>query len=228
MQTLYFHPVVSSFYILLFFPRLISAVAYSMLPYFHTWCGLSANLGCRSEMCCMRLAENTGRKKSLNICNLRPIAQLCQSISSQLRHVSTMRKNFLNSNISSTPPHNMANFWTTNGWDQFGCLGHPSKFQQVSLLGRVTARHSSSRHQPNCGVTALNRGHHLYSARRPSRWALTHIPAICALTMIHRRQKGHLACSIDPGSIDCQRFSPGTGGGPRGNRWLSFTWKNSR
>jgi len=34
------------------------------LPYFHTWCGLSANLGCRSEMCCTRLAENTGRKNS--------------------------------------------------------------------------------------------------------------------------------------------------------------------
>jgi len=23
----------------------------------HTWCGLSANLGCRSETCCTRLAE---------------------------------------------------------------------------------------------------------------------------------------------------------------------------
>jgi len=34
------------------------------LPYFHTWCGLSANLECMSEMCCTRLAENTGRKKS--------------------------------------------------------------------------------------------------------------------------------------------------------------------
>ena len=34
------------------------------LPYFHTWCGLSANLECRSETCCTRLAENTGRKKS--------------------------------------------------------------------------------------------------------------------------------------------------------------------
>jgi len=27
------------------------------------WCGLSANLECMSEMCCRRLAENTGRKK---------------------------------------------------------------------------------------------------------------------------------------------------------------------
>jgi len=34
------------------------------LPYFHTWCGLSANLECRSETCRARLAENTGRKKA--------------------------------------------------------------------------------------------------------------------------------------------------------------------
>ena len=33
----------------------------------HTWCGLSANLECRSETCCTRLAENTGRKKSPKI-----------------------------------------------------------------------------------------------------------------------------------------------------------------
>ena len=33
------------------------------LPYFHTWCGPSADLECRSEMCCMRLAGNTGTQK---------------------------------------------------------------------------------------------------------------------------------------------------------------------
>ena len=47
-----------------FFPRLISAVTDWILAYFHTWCGLSANLRCRSETFCTRLAENTGRKKS--------------------------------------------------------------------------------------------------------------------------------------------------------------------
>jgi len=52
-------------------------------------------------------------------------------------------------------------------------LGHPNKFQWVSRLGSVTARHSSNGHQPNFAV--LNRGRHLYSAERPSRWALTHI-----------------------------------------------------
>jgi len=34
------------------------------LPYFYTWCGLSANLECRSEMFCTQLAGNKERKKS--------------------------------------------------------------------------------------------------------------------------------------------------------------------
>ena len=54
------------------------------LPYFHTWFGPSANLGCRSETCCMRLAGNAGRKKSPKIRHLRTIAQICSAISSQL------------------------------------------------------------------------------------------------------------------------------------------------
>ena len=80
------------------------------LPYFHTWCGLSANLGCRSETCCMRLAENTGCKKSPKIRNLGTIAQLCRAISLQLRHASTIGKNWLKSNISPTCPYSMVNF----------------------------------------------------------------------------------------------------------------------
>ena len=56
-----------SFFFLLFFPRLISAVGDGCLPYFGTWCGPSANLECRSEMRCTRLAANTGRKKSPKI-----------------------------------------------------------------------------------------------------------------------------------------------------------------
>ena len=56
------------------------------LPYFHTWCGLSTNLVCMSEMCCMLLAENTGRKDH----HFGTIAQLCRAVSLQLRHVSTI------------------------------------------------------------------------------------------------------------------------------------------
>ena len=61
----------------------------------------------------------------------------------------------------------------TSGWDRFVSLGHLSKFQRVWRLGSVIARHSSSGRQPN--FAALNRGRHLYSAGRPSRWALAHI-----------------------------------------------------
>jgi len=61
----------------------------------------------------------------------------------------------------------------TNGWDLLVSLGHHCKFQRVSRLGSVTARHSSSGHQSN--FVALNRGRHLYSEGRPSRWALAHI-----------------------------------------------------
>jgi len=61
----------------------------------------------------------------------------------------------------------------TSGWDRSGSLGHPCKFRQVSRLGSITPRHSSSGHQPN--FAALNRGCLIYSAGRPSHWALTHI-----------------------------------------------------
>jgi len=67
---------------------------------------LSANLECRSEVCCTRLAENTRREKSPKNRHLHTIAQLCRAISLQLRHISTIGKNLLN-NISSTCPHNM-------------------------------------------------------------------------------------------------------------------------
>jgi len=42
-----------------------------------------------------------------------------------------------------------------------------------SPIGSVTARHSSSGREPN--FAALSTGRHLYSAGRPSRWALAHI-----------------------------------------------------
>jgi len=98
--------------------------------------------------------------------------QLCQAMSSQLRHLSTIGKKLLNINTSSTCPHNMANFGPLTA--EIGLpVGHPCQFQGVLRLGSVTARHSSSGRQPN--FAALNRGRHLYSAGRRSRWALAHI-----------------------------------------------------
>jgi len=61
-----------------------------VISYFHTWCALSANLECRSELCCTRLAENTGTqkfaKKSPSVHH--------HTICLQLRHVLTIGKNF--------------------------------------------------------------------------------------------------------------------------------------
>ena len=42
--------------------------------------------------------------------HLHTIAQLCWAVSSQLKYVLTTGKKLLNSNISSTCPHNMVNF----------------------------------------------------------------------------------------------------------------------
>jgi len=85
---LYFTPVIMATYrnglAILFYPCafffLLFFLAYSQpsqigcLPYFHTWCGPSANLECRSEMCCTRLDEDTQHKKSPKIHYLHTIA----------------------------------------------------------------------------------------------------------------------------------------------------------
>ena len=64
-------------------------------------------------------------------------------------------------------PHVLAIWWTwpTSGWDPLASLGHPNKFQRVSHLGSVTARHSSSgRHQTlrrwTEGATCIRQGGH--------------------------------------------------------------------
>ena len=101
------------------------------------------------------------------------IAQLCQAISPKLTRISTIGKNLLNSIVSPTCHHNMVNFGPL---DPLASLGHRSTFQLASRLGSVTARHSSSGRQPN--FAAFNRGRHLYSVGRPSRWALAHISSI--------------------------------------------------
>jgi len=107
-----------------------SQIAY--LPYFHTWCGLSANLECRSEMCCTRLAENTGRKNHAKSRHLLTITQLYRAISSQLKHISTIRKKLIDQQYLLHKVSQYGEHRPTNGWDRCGSLGHSSKFQRVS------------------------------------------------------------------------------------------------
>jgi len=79
------------------------------------------------------------------------------------------RKNLLNSNVSPTCGYNYGELRPTSRWDLLASLGHPSKFQRVSCLGRITGVVGISQ------FAALNRGCHLHSAGRPLRWALAHI-----------------------------------------------------
>ena len=135
---IYLHAVVCSlFFFLLFFLVLSQPPQIGCLPYFHTWCVLSANLRCRSETCCTRLAENTGRKKVAKNRHLGTIAQLCRAISSQLRHVSTIGKNLLSSNMSSTCPSNMVNFGLLVAEISWPVCGTPANFNWFCILAAL-------------------------------------------------------------------------------------------
>ena len=136
------------FFFLLFFLAYSKQSEIGCLPYFHSWCGLSANLECRSELCCTRLAENTGHKNYAKNHHLCTITQRCWAISLQPRHVSTIEKKLVKQQYLLHMSWQYGEL-PTNGWDWLASLGHRSKFQGVSSLGFVTAPTSLNRGQPN-------------------------------------------------------------------------------
>jgi len=94
------------------------------------------------------------------------IAQLCQAVPSQLRHVSTIGKNLLNIDTSSTRPHNLVNFGLLMAevcWRVWGTTGNFNGFRVLAALLHGTLVVGVSQ------TAALNRGRHLYLAGRPSR-----------------------------------------------------------
>ena len=75
--------------------------------------------------------------------HLRTITQLCRAMSSQLRHVSTIGKNLLNSSISSKCPRNMVNFGPLTheiGWRFWGTPANVNGFR--FLASSLQRRHS--------------------------------------------------------------------------------------
>jgi len=153
---------------LLFFLAYSQLLQIGCLLYFHTWCGLSANLGCRSATCFTRLPENTGRKKSPKIS---PSVQHCTTLSSyiftSMACIANPKKKLFKKQYLPHVSLQYGELRPTSSCNRLASLGHPSKFQRVSHLGSVTARHSSSGRQPNFAV--LNRwptcirqgGHHV-------------------------------------------------------------------
>ena len=124
----------------LFFPRLISAVADWMSTYFYTRCGPSANLECRSEMCCTRLTGNAARKKSPKIGHLGTIAQLCRVIIFATKaRIDNRIKSLLHSNICSTCPHNMVNVGPLTATAEicWQVCGTPANFSGFRVLAAL-------------------------------------------------------------------------------------------
>jgi len=110
----FFHSKCLTFVLLsfffLFFPRLISAAAdWISAILLHMVC-LSANLRCRSETCCTRLAESTGHKSRQKSPSGHHRTTLSGYIFATKAHIDNRKKNLLSSNMSSTCPHNMVNF----------------------------------------------------------------------------------------------------------------------
>ena len=69
--------------------------------------------------------------------HLRTIAQFCRAMSSQLRHLSTIGKNVVNSNMSSTCLHNMANFGPLTAeicWQVWGTPANLNGFRVLPSL----------------------------------------------------------------------------------------------
>jgi len=187
-------------------------------------------------MCCTRLAGNTGRK---NYAKNRH-----RAVSSQLRHISTVGKNLLRSDMFSRCSHNMVNFgplaaeigpvvWGTranfNGFRVLAALLHGTPVVGVSQTLRRWAEGVISIQQGGhhvgywptfyltiaigqtiifCPVVSVclsvvylsiyrsiylffsspNLSRYLYSAGRPSRWALAHISSTLFLTSVYLRK----------------------------------------
>jgi len=83
-----------------------------------------------------RLAGNTGRKNR----HMGTITQLCRAESAQLRHVLTIGNNLLNSNTSSTCPHNMANFGPLTAEISSGAWGTLANFNGFRVLASLLQR----------------------------------------------------------------------------------------
>jgi len=86
-------------------------------------------------------------------------------ISATKAHIDNRKKNLLSSNISPTCSYNMVNFRPLVAEIVSLVWGTPGNFNGLCVLAALL--HSQT--------AALSRGHHLYSAGRPSRWALAHI-----------------------------------------------------
>jgi len=150
-------------------------------------------------MYCARLADNTGRKQrqkyrtqttpktqDANIAKKSPSGHHPTTLSGYIFQIKACidnrEKNLLSSSISSTCPYNMVNFGLLAAEIVSLVWGTPANFNGFRVLAALLHGTPSGR-QPD--FAALNRGRHLYSAGRPSRWALAHISSEICSSAVH-------------------------------------------
>jgi len=132
----------------------------TILPHMY---GPSANLECRSEMCCTRLAGNTGHKKS-------PFWHHRTTLSGYIFRTKACiddLKKMLNSYTSSTCPDNMVNFGLLTAeicWRVWGTPANFNGFRILAALVHSTLVVGVSQTLRRCteGATYIRQGgHHL-------------------------------------------------------------------
>ena len=115
-------------------------------------------------MCCTQLAWNAGPKKSPKVCHLGTIAQLCQAISSQLRHVLTIWKKTVKQQCLPHMCSQYGELRPTSHWGLLVSLGTSANFNRFRALAsllygtRVVGVSQSLRHWSTFGRAAIKLG----------------------------------------------------------------------
>ena len=90
-------------------------------------------------MCCTRLAENTGRNQKFAFCHRTTLSDCISATKACIDN----RKKLLNSNISSTCPHNMANFGPLTAKIGLPVWCTPANFNGFRVLSSLLQRRRS-------------------------------------------------------------------------------------
>jgi len=119
----------------LFFLAYFQPSQIGCLSYFHTWCGHSSNLGCRSETCCTRLGGNIQDAK---IAKNSPSEHHRTVLSGYIfAPIDNRKENLLSSNISSTCPDNMVHFGILTAEICWRVWGTPTNFNGFCVLAAL-------------------------------------------------------------------------------------------
>jgi len=130
-------------------------------------CGLSVNLRC------MRLAENTGPKNSPSGHHRTTLSGYIFATNARIDNPKKLVRQQYLLHMSSQ----YGELRPTNGWDRLPVWGTQAHFNGFHVLAALL--HCTVVMGVSHTLQHWTRGCYLYSAGRPSRWALAHISSLC-------------------------------------------------